>query len=54
MALVPPLSHPPNPGTPSPARVGPSRSPATTAVLRWPATTSTCLSLIVVPEGPLR
>ncbi len=41
---MPPLSHPLNPGTPSLARVGPSRSPATTAVLRWPATTSPCLS----------
>jgi len=50
---MPPLSHPSNPGTPSLARVGPSRSPATTAVRRWPATTP-LLSLIVVPEGPRR
>ena len=34
-----PLSHPPNPGTPSPALVGP---------------TTPLLSLIVVPEGPRR
>jgi len=39
MTLVPSLSHPPNPGTPSLARVG---------------STTTCLSLIVVLEGPLR
>ncbi len=39
VALMPPLSHPPNPGTLSPARVGP---------------TTPLLSLIVVPEGPPR
>ena len=39
VALMPPLSHPPNPGTPSPALVGP---------------TTPLLSLIVAPEGPRR
>ncbi len=50
VALMALLSHPPNPGTPSPARVGPSRSPVT-AVLRWPATTSTCLSRSLSRKG---
>ena len=39
VALMPPLSHPPNPGTPSPAVVGPA---------------TPLLSVIVVPEGPPR